>query len=132
MNLTSPFAVRPRSVGRAWHFARPVVRTLAAVAIPLVLTRVAPAQTTGYAERFDAPGVHGRVWGLGTWNGQLFAGGPFAFQTGGGRPQHLARFDGRDWQDVGGGLDGPVRAVASYQGEAAAVDAGVDDAGLTA
>lgn len=85
-------------------------------AILLLLTPL-PAQATGYSERFDSPGINGRVWGVGTYNGQLFAGGPFTFQTGGGRPRHLARYDGRDWQDVGGGLDGPVRAVASYQGE---------------
>jgi hypothetical protein len=96
----------------------PIARSSCAAGLAvLLLLGQAPAQSTGYGECFDSPGINGRVWGAGTWNGQLFAGGPFAFQTGGGRPQHLARFDGRDWQDVGGGLSGPVRAIASYQGE---------------
>jgi len=82
-----------------------------------LLVGALPAQSTGYSDRFDSSGINGRVFGLGTWNGQLYAGGPFVFQTGGGPAKRLARFDGYDWQEVGGGVDGPVRAITSYGGE---------------
>lgn len=72
---------------------------------------------SGWSDRFDAPGLNRRVFALGHWNGELHAGGPFHFLTGGGQPRHLARFDGRDWQPVGGGVDGEVRGIVEHGGE---------------
>ena len=34
--------------------------------------------------------------------GELYAGGPFDFLTGGGQPAHIARYDGRDWWQLQG------------------------------
>lgn len=95
---------------------RPLVATVLVTAAFAAAPR-AQGPTLGYSDRFDAPGINRRVFAVGTYGGELYAGGPFDFLTGGGQPAHIARYDGRDWQDVGGGLDGEVRALVEFRGE---------------
>src|SRR5690606_16999020 len=80
----------------------------------LALPALAQDPAVGYSDRFDAPGIHGRVFAVGTRAGELYAGGPFDFLSGDAKLHHIARFDGREWRQVGGGLDGDVRAIVEF------------------
>jgi hypothetical protein len=61
-------------------------------------------------------GVNGNVYALKTYNGSLYAGGGFTTAAGlssGG----LARWDGTNWNIVGGNFSGTVFALEVYNGE---------------
>jgi len=77
--------------------------------------------TCGSGMGNDASGMSGRVNSLVVYNGQLYAGGGFA--TAGGDPlypqdaAYIARFDGTEWQPVGGGMNFTVTDMVIYNGE---------------
>ncbi|MFG0318341.1 MAG: hypothetical protein ACF8XB_13780, partial [Planctomycetota bacterium JB042] len=96
---------------------REILPLLAAALLTGASSREADAADTGaWSDEFDLPGLPGRVWGVGTWNGQLVAGGT-TFLTDGRELQHVALWDGEHWQPVGGGVNGDVRALVEYQGD---------------
>lgn len=94
------------------HFVR--VLTLA-----VTLTVAAAAQTgadANWSDRFHVPGLLTRVFAVGTWNGDLIAGGQ-TFESRGHTLQHVARYDGRMWQPIGAGVGGLVRAICEFRGD---------------
>jgi hypothetical protein len=73
------------------------------------------AQCAGWDARFDyRPGLNGFVYSSAVFDDgtgpALYLGGSFT-QVGGTNVNHLARWDGVHWSDVGGGLDGTVYAL---------------------
>lgn len=69
-----------------------------------------------WSERFTRTGLTTRVFGLGTWQDRLVAGGQ-TFQSRGRTLDHVAVFDGVGWQPLGEGVSGTVRAVCEYGGD---------------
>ncbi len=57
------------------------------------------------------PGLAGEVHALASYGGQVVAGGAFDADGVGQPLARLARFDGSQWQQMGTGVDGPVRAL---------------------
>ncbi len=90
--------------------------------LPLVLsclcasTAWAQAVNERWSAQFTQPGLQGRVFGLGVWQGQLVAGG-FGFQSRGQNLGHVARFDGVAWQPLGAGLGNIVRDIVEFRGD---------------
>lgn len=74
------------------------------------------AQTGQWSDDYHMPGVYGRAYAVGSWNGQLVAGGQ-GFQSRGAYPDHLAIYDGVDWAPIGDGVSDRVRAIVEYQGD---------------
>jgi hypothetical protein len=55
------------------------------------------------------------VYALGTYNGQLVAGGDFDADASGGQPmRHLATWSGTTWTQLGGGADSPVTGLSVF------------------
>ena len=52
------------------------------------------------------------VWSLGTYKGELIAGGDFDVNFGPGN--HVARFDGATWRPLGDGVNGRVYALTNF------------------
>lgn len=50
---------------------------------------------------------------LAYWEGELYAAGDF-HQVGDMELEAIARFNGTEWEGVGGGMDGPVRSLRAY------------------
>jgi hypothetical protein len=73
----------------------------------LVALALAPASAAQgdehWSDEYDRPGLTGRVFGLHTYNGALYAGGA-GFASDGVDLGALARFDGQRWQPVGNGV----------------------------
>ncbi|MDX2023010.1 MAG: hypothetical protein SF187_22440 [Deltaproteobacteria bacterium] len=67
---------------------------------------------TGFEGEGDREG-YGRA--LVVWNGQLIAGGNFV-RAGGKPAQHVALWDGKAWQPLGEGINGPVHTFAVHEG----------------
>lgn len=95
-------------------------------AVLVIAHSSASGQTPQWADDFDMGGLYGRVFGLGTWNGRLIAGG-VGFPTDGVAAKNVVAFDGNRWQPLGSGVTGAltstiqggpiVRAAAVYGGE---------------
>ena len=51
------------------------------------------------------------------YRNQLIVGGDFYATAGGRQLGYIARWDGSHWQDLSGGVDGSVRALAIWNGE---------------
>ncbi|MEQ8764060.1 MAG: hypothetical protein RL885_09040 [Planctomycetota bacterium] len=81
-----------------------------------LLTTTAVAQP-GWSKEFDRPGVDGRVFGLGEYNGDIVAGGYYKFSTDGQVMNYVARYDGTIWHELGSGVSGLVRCATTYQGD---------------
>jgi hypothetical protein len=86
---------------------------------------------------FDGDHWHGlgdlgdrHVHGLGTYHGDLIAGGCFTTIDGAPFP-YVARHDGEVWRDLDGGTDGTVQAIAEF-GDALFVGGGFSRAGRQA
>lgn len=110
--------MQPTNLAR---FQRPGVLLRRAVSMALTLPCLAAtvdAQST-WSGDFGRPGVVGRVFELGTFQGQLIGGG-LALQGGGHDLGLVARFDGSRWQPLGGGISAgggqEVRAVLEWNG----------------
>ncbi|MBD3161085.1 MAG: T9SS type A sorting domain-containing protein [Candidatus Eisenbacteria bacterium] len=86
--------------------------------VPLAIG-VAAAQTgdENWSVEFDGAGLIGRVFALGTYNGELVAGGYREFRTDGRTIDHVARLSGDEWLPFGSGVSGPVRDVVVYDGD---------------
>jgi trimeric autotransporter adhesin len=62
--------------------------------------------------RFVYPGIEGKVQAVAVAaNGDLYVGGDFR-KAGGVEVSHVARWDGRTWHALQGGVNGPVTAIA--------------------
>ena len=98
----------------------PVLRSsLLAVVSLLILSSELPAQGNWSAE-FDQPGLLGRVFAVGTFQGDIVAGG-YGVQADGHPTFGLtSRFDGTHWQPMGSGISSGnlqfVAEFAEYQG----------------
>lgn len=92
---------------------KPLVST---VFLALVAFSAAAQDPVTWSEEFNRPGLVGRVFAVGTYQGELVAGGQ-NFEARGSRPSHVARFDGERWLPLGAGVSGLVRGVAEYNGE---------------
>jgi hypothetical protein len=65
---------------------------------------------------FGVPGLGQSVNALAVWNGELYAGGDIS--ASGVHPlHHVARWNGTDWVDVGGGTNGVVDALVVHEGK---------------
>lgn len=62
-------------------------------------------------DRFGLPGLDGPVTAMATDGPNVFVAGKFT-NAGGKYVNHVARWDGSSWQEVGGGVDGSVYAIA--------------------
>src|SRR4051812_20613791 len=62
------------------------------------------------------PGVDGAVTCQVQFGNDLYVGGSFA-TAGGKNVSNIARWDGKNWRDVGFGVDGPVYAMAVFDGQ---------------
>jgi hypothetical protein len=69
----------------------------------------------GPFHRSDFLSQRAAITALATWRGQIFAGGSFR-RIGGVPALNLARWDGRAWHELGGGVKGEVRALAVMGG----------------
>lgn len=58
----------------------------------------------------------GYVQTMAVYNGELYAGGQF-YGASGTPVSNIAKFNGTNWADVGGGTTGPVTAMIVYNGE---------------
>ncbi len=73
--------------------------------------------SSSWASVPGGPGVPGRkTQSLGVFNGDLIAGG-LTTKPDGNQMSGIGRWDGSAWHVMGGGADGVVLAVASYQGD---------------
>jgi hypothetical protein len=62
--------------------------------------------------RFGYPGIEGEVKAMAVApNGDLYVGGDIS-KAGGAEVSHIARWDGRTWHALQGGVNGPVTAIA--------------------
>lgn len=74
-----------------------------------------PAEMDGrWWNGFSLPVLDGRVHALIVHHGNLIAAGAFEM-AGGRRVNHVARWDGHQWQPLGGGIGGEVFALAIYR-----------------
>lgn len=77
--------------------------------------RVARFDGSAWTPMSFPPGTPtGTVYALAEYQGQVFAGGSFAFPD--GLVKNLARWSGTQWEPVGGLVDGPVYALTVYNG----------------
>ncbi|MCB9915595.1 MAG: hypothetical protein H6828_10660, partial [Planctomycetes bacterium] len=83
--------------------------------LPLLLTTLAAAQGS-WSDRYDRPGVVGRVFAVGHDGPHLVVGGK-TLQADGQFMNRVARWDGSSWSGYGDGVSGDVRAIAEYQGQ---------------
>src|SRR5437867_5252419 len=67
-----------------------------------------------WQDRFSLPIADAAVVCAVVYHGELYVGGRFEV-IGGVRARHIARWDGSTWREVGGGLAGPVWALAVEQ-----------------
>ena len=90
-----------------------------ALAAGLLLSAGTAAQAPGpaWSEAFDLPGLVGRVFAVGSHEGQPVVGGYQNLIGDGQVFQHVARFDGTRWQPLGNGVSGAVRAVEQFGGD---------------
>ncbi len=58
-----------------------------------------------------------RASGLAVWRNELVVGLETNTRLPGVALRHLGRFDGERWHEIGGGVDGPVRAVLAHGGD---------------
>jgi hypothetical protein len=72
-------------------------------------------EPVGPFHRSDFLSQRAAITALATWRGQIFAGGSFR-RLGGVQALNLARWDGRAWHELGGGVKGEVRALAVMGG----------------
>ncbi len=96
--------------------------TLALLPLSLLTLGSAPAAAQGsWSADFARPGLLGRVFALGTYQGELVAGGLGLEATGDSNLGLVARFDGSHWQRLPGGPSSgspnQVRALHEWQGE---------------
>lgn len=89
---------------------------LAIAAIVLSICAHGFAQAGTWSDDYHMPGVYGRAFAVGTWDGQLVAGGQ-GFQARGTFPGHVAIYNGVDWEPIGEGVSERVRAIVEYQGD---------------
>lgn len=93
----------------------------------LLLLHASSAAQSGafqWSDEFDHSGLAGRVYGLGTFNGDLIAGGDG--MIGDGQVfDNVARFDGTRWQAMGGGIGG----ISPFGGLGRVVDAFIEFGG---
>lgn len=105
-----------------WHLAS-ASRSSSLVGLALFwLTLVAAPGTAtaqaGWSDAFAQPGITGRTFAVGSWQGDLYAGGDLA-QVSGTQAADLMRLDGSRWHRVGAssGVSGTVRAITEFGGE---------------
>ncbi|MDX1626978.1 MAG: hypothetical protein R3323_10725, partial [Wenzhouxiangellaceae bacterium] len=93
---------------------------IAAACFLILFSMAVTAQPVEWSQDFNRPGLVGRVFALGTWEGDLYAGG-YEFEARGSMPSRVARFDGSRWRPLigsqGEGVSGQVRAMAVFDGE---------------
>ncbi len=79
--------------------------------------RIAKRNDTGIVgwSAMGAGFADGTVYAITVHNGSVYAGGSF-IKSGTKTVNHIARWDGSNWQPVGAGTNGPVFALASYNG----------------
>ncbi|MCA8974837.1 MAG: hypothetical protein KDC98_08945, partial [Planctomycetes bacterium] len=86
----------------------------------LVASLGASLSAQEWSSDFTKAGLTGRCFSLGTYGGDLIAGGQ-AFQHDGRRIDGIARFDGNTWHPIGTvsalGAGGLVRAIVEWNGE---------------
>ena len=88
-----------------------VFALLAAAAMPCAAELGRPSD---WQDRFSLPIADGAVTCAVTYRGELYVGGSFEV-IGGVQARHVARWDGSTWREVGGGIAGPVFALAVDQ-----------------
>lgn len=81
-----------------------------------VLTTDASSQNDRWLEDFAMPGVRQKVFALGTFQGDLIAGGS-PLETPGEFLGHVALYDGHRWESLGEGVSDTVHAIAEYEGD---------------
>jgi hypothetical protein len=97
--------------------ASPAVLDLVAVPAPRssLAGPAAPAAPSRWQPSFASPVVGPWVLATAVSGEQVWVGGDFTYGTAGrpgGTYDRIAHWDGTGWQQLGGGLDGPVRAIA--------------------
>jgi len=85
------------------------ISMLLATLLPLV-AGAAPGDER-WSPAFDRPGLSGRIFALGSYQGRVVAGGFQTLAADGAYFDQLAILEDGTWRDVGGGVTGSVRAI---------------------
>ncbi len=98
---------------RVWNSRYPVA-LLVLMAVSAGVQAQCPPQWFTLGSGFDDSGS--KVLAITAYNGDLIAGGTFV-HAGGVVVNHIARWDGQQWQPLGSGMDARVEALTVYNGE---------------